>query len=242
MRIEKDMDISTENGKKTIILQTRSLHKYFKSGEKLLRVLRGIDFQLCEGEVVSIVGPSGSGKSTLLHLLGGLDRPTEGDVLMDSLDLNAINGDQLASVRNERIGFIFQFHHLLRDFTALENVMMPLLINRRPKKETKERAVLMLESMGLRDRQHHKPVELSGGEQQRIAVARALVASPVMILADEPTGNLDRETGGELQDMIFRFSQERNISFVIVTHNENFAKKADRVFRLMDGKLHPYMN
>jgi len=227
---------------KKIILQTRSLCRFYQSGETQLRVLRGIDFMLYEGEVVSIVGPSGSGKSTFLHLLGGLDRPTEGSVVMDSLDLNDITEEELASLRNKKIGFIFQFHHLLRDFTALENVMMPLLIGGHTRRDVRPRAEEMLASMGLADRLHHRPVELSGGEQQRVAVARALVGSPVMILADEPTGNLDRENGEDLHDMIFRTCRERNVSFVIVTHNEKFAKKADRIFRLEDGVLQPGIN
>jgi len=228
--------------KRKIVLEIQSLHKYYKSGESLLKVLRGIDFMLYEGEVVSIVGPSGSGKSTLLHLLGGLDSPTEGEVVMDSLDLNNITEEELSSVRNKKIGFIFQFHHLLRDFSALENVMMPLLIGGRARREVKERAAEMLAAMGLSDRAHHRPIELSGGEQQRVAVARALVGSPVMILADEPTGNLDRANGEELHEMIFRVSRDKGVSFVIATHNEKLANKADRIFRLEDGILQPEVN
>jgi lipoprotein-releasing system ATP-binding protein len=228
--------------KRKVILETHSLHKYYKSGETLLKVLRGIDFMLYEGEVVSVVGPSGSGKSTFLHLLGGLDSPTEGDVVMDSLNLNNITEEELSSVRNRKIGFIFQFHHLLRDFTALENVMMPLLISGRARGEVREKAAEMLDTMGLSDRAHHRPIELSGGEQQRVAVARALVGSPVMILADEPTGNLDRANGEELHEMIFDVSREKGVSFVIVTHNEKLAKKADRIFRLEDGILQPENN
>ena len=224
---------------KKVILETRGLHKYYKSGDSLLKVLRGIDFALYEGEVVSVVGPSGSGKSTLLHLLGGLDRPTKGKVLIDSLDLNRLDEEELSSVRNKNIGFIFQFHHLLRDFTALENVMMPLWIGGHTGREVRKKAGTMLESLGLGKRKHHRPIELSGGEQQRVAVARALVSAPVMILADEPTGNLDRNTGEELHEMMFRVSESDGVSFVIVTHNEELAKKANRVFRLVDGNLHP---
>jgi lipoprotein-releasing system ATP-binding protein len=225
-----------------IILETHSLCRFYQSGLSQLRVLRGIDFMLYEGEVVSIVGPSGSGKSTLLHLLGGLDRPTEGSVVMDSLDLNEITEEALSSLRNKKIGFIFQFHHLLRDFTALENVMMPLLIGGHTRREVRRKAEEILASMGLADRFHHKPIELSGGEQQRVAVARALVGSPVMVLADEPTGNLDRVNSEDLHDKIFRISKERNVAFVIVTHNEKFARKADRVFRLEDGLLQTEIN
>ncbi|MFQ6103783.1 MAG: ABC transporter ATP-binding protein [Candidatus Glassbacteria bacterium] len=227
---------------KKVILETIALHKYYKSGDTLLRVLRGIDFVLYQGEVVSVVGPSGSGKSTFLHLLGGIDRPTKGEVLIGSLDLNSLGEEELSSLRNKKIGFIFQFHHLLRDFTALENVMMPLLIGGHPRREVKDKASRILESLGLVDRKDHRPIELSGGEQQRVAVARALVNSPVMILADEPTGNLDRKTGEELHDMIFRFSEDNGVSFVIVTHNEELARKANRIFRLVDGTLHPEAN
>jgi lipoprotein-releasing system ATP-binding protein len=229
-----------ENNK--VVLETRSLHKYYRSGNSLLKVLRGIDFMLHAGEVVSIVGPSGSGKSTFLHLLGGLDRPTEGEVVMDHFNLNSISEEELSSVRNSKIGFIFQFHHLLRDFTALENVMMPLLIGGRSRKQVRDKAAQMLESLGLKDRQHHKPIELSGGEQQRVAVARALVGSPVLILADEPTGNLDRATGEELHEKIFQISRDKGVSFVIVTHNEELARKANRIFKLIDGKLHTDVN
>jgi lipoprotein-releasing system ATP-binding protein len=227
---------------KRIILSATSLHKYYRSGDSLLKVLRGVDFTLYEGEIVSIVGPSGSGKSTFLHLLGGLDRPTEGEIVIDSRDLNLITEEELSAVRNSKIGFIFQFHHLLRDFTALENVMMPLLIAGRPRGEARENAAAMLESMGVADRRNHKPLELSGGEQQRVAVARALIGSPMMVLADEPTGNLDRENSEELHEMMIRISREKKISFVIVTHNENLAGRANRIFRLMDGTLHPQIH
>jgi len=226
------------NGGK-VILETRSLHKYYKSGDSLLEVLRGIDFMLHEGEVVSIVGPSGSGKSTFLHLVGGLDRPTSGEVILDSQNLEELGEEELSAVRNRKIGFVFQFHHLLRDFTALENVMMPLLIAGKSRKEAVERGERMLEAVGLSERSHHKPLELSGGEQQRVAVARALVGEPMVVLADEPTGNLDRPRGEELQEMMFRISREKGVSFVIVTHNEELARKADRILRLVDGKLRP---
>jgi lipoprotein-releasing system ATP-binding protein len=224
-------------GGEKVVLEARALHKYYRSADSLLKVLKGVDFTLHTGEIVSIVGPSGSGKSTLLHLLGGLDKPTKGEVMLDSLDLSQIAEEELARVRNRSIGFVFQFHHLLKDFTALENVMMPLRIGGVREKEARKTAVEILESVGLKARMHHKPLELSGGEQQRVAVSRALVTAPLVVLADEPTGNLDRESGEELQDMIFRMSEEKGVSFVIVTHNEEFARRADRVYRLVDGEL-----
>lgn len=228
---------SIAGGERKVVLEARSLHKYFRSGDTLLKVLRGIDVKIETGEVVSIVGPSGSGKSTFLHLLGGLDRPTKGEVIVDSYQLGKITEDQRAVVRNKCIGFVFQFHHLLRDFTALENVMMPLLIRGKSVNEARDRAEKLLDSVGLSDRAHHKPIELSGGEQQRTAVARALAGSPLVILADEPTGNLDRKSSTELHDMLFRISEEDNTSFVVVTHNEKLARRADRMYRLLDGQL-----
>jgi lipoprotein-releasing system ATP-binding protein len=229
----------TSEGEGTAVLEARSLHRYYRSGESTLKVLRGVDMTIGRGEVVSIVGPSGSGKSTLLHLLGGLDKPTKGEVIVDSRPLDGIGEDERALLRNRCVGFVFQFHHLLRDFSALENVMMPLLIRRRPVREARERAEHLLAAVGLAERIHHKPIELSGGEQQRTAVARSLAGSPLVILADEPTGNLDRETSEELHDMLFRISDEENTSFVVVTHNETLARRADRSFRLFDGRLLP---
>lgn len=236
-QIARDGSRESLRGNGKVVLRAASLHKYYQSADSLIRVLRGVDFTLEGGEVVSIVGPSGSGKSTLLHLLGGLDRPTKGEVWLDSVELSQIPEEELARLRNRKIGFVFQFHHLLKDFTALENVMMPLRIAGAPESKARKTAEGLLESVGLRDRMQHKPLELSGGEQQRVAVSRALVNSPLVVLADEPTGNLDRESGEELQDMIFRLSEEQQVSFVIVTHNEGFARRADRVFRLVDGEL-----
>ncbi len=215
----------TSEGEDGAVLEARDLHRYYRSGESLLRVLRGIDMTVERGEVVSIVGPSGSGKSTLLHLLGGLDRPTKGEVIIDSQKIGEIPEDQRAALRNRCVGFVFQFHHLLRDFSALENVMMPLLIRRKSARQARERAEHLLDCVGLADRTHHKPIELSGGEQQRTAVARSLAGSPLVILADEPTGNLDRASSEELHDMLFRISEQENTSFVIVTHNDALVRR-----------------
>jgi lipoprotein-releasing system ATP-binding protein len=234
--VESNSRRPAQNGDK-VVLEAKGLHKYYRSADSLLKVLRGVDFVLHSGEVVAIVGPSGSGKSTLLHVLGGLDRPTKGEVMLDSLDLSRLGDEELARVRNRRVGFVFQFHHLLKDFSALENVMMPLLIGGVSQRQARKAAEGMFDAVGLRERMHHKPLELSGGEQQRVAVSRALVHSPLVVLADEPTGNLDREHGEELQDLIFRMSEEVGVSFVIVTHNEEFASRADRIYKLVDGEL-----
>jgi len=201
------------------------------------RVLKGIDLEIYQGEILAIVGPSGVGKSTLLHILGALDRPTEGEVYIDSTMIFSMNDDQLAAFRNRTVGFVFQFHHLLPEFTALENVAMPGLIAGKPKNMCFQKASRLLESVGLKERSEHRPSELSGGEQQRVAVARALMNDPKIILADEPSGNLDLKSSKALHDLLWRLSREQNQTIVIVTHNQQLAQKGDRIVELYDGKI-----
>jgi lipoprotein-releasing system ATP-binding protein len=184
-----------------------------------------------------IIGPSGSGKSTLLHLLGGLDRPSSGKVIVDDQDLGVMSEDELAAFRNRTLGFVFQFHHLLPEFTALENVAMPALIRGERLEEARGRAVALLEEVGLSERVEHKPSELSGGEQQRVAVARALMNSPALILADEPSGNLDEENSQKLHQLLADLALKRGLSFLIATHNLDLTKRAHRVLQLVDGRL-----
>jgi lipoprotein-releasing system ATP-binding protein len=207
------------------------------SGPQELRVLDGIDFEIREGEMLAIVGASGVGKSTFLHILGGLDRPTSGKVIYGDVDIFSLAAPELARFRNERVGFIFQFHHLLPEFSAIENVMMPALIRRVDAKAAAETAANMLAAVGLGSRLHHRPGELSGGEQQRVAVARALVLRPDVVLADEPTGNLDSHTGEAIHDLLLSINKQMGITFVIVTHNDKLAIRADRVLRMSDGRL-----
>jgi lipoprotein-releasing system ATP-binding protein len=189
--------------------------------------------------MLAIVGASGVGKSTLLHILGGLERPTSGNVLYGDVDIYGLPADRLARFRNERVGFVFQFHHLLPEFSALENVMMPALIRGDDPGKASRLAVQLLTEVGLEQRGHHRPGELSGGEQQRVAVARALVLGPRVVLADEPTGNLDSQTGEAVHDMIKRLNRELGITFIIVTHNDRLAVRADRIFRMASGQLSP---
>ena len=201
-----------------------------------LKVLKGIDLEVQKNEVVAIVGASGAGKSTLLHILGTLDRPDSGKVLMNEHDIFANNGKALAEFRNRSIGFVFQFHNLLPEFTALENVMMPGLIqNSANEKSVRKRALELLEMFGLGARTDHKPSQLSGGEQQRTAVARALINSPALVLADEPSGNLDSKNAVDLHNLFFRLRKELDQTFIIVTHNDELAKMADRRIELKDG-------
>jgi len=222
------------------LLVARGLKKsYPTGGGGRLEVLRGVDLSTRAGEVVAIVGESGTGKSTLLHLLGALDRPDEGTVLYRGEDIFRKSDEALAKFRNREIGFIFQFHHLLPEFTALENVAMPALIAQQSLAAARPRAMELLEVLGLADRASHRPSELSGGEQQRVAVARALMNEPGLVLADEPTGNLDTRTADRLHHEILRLSREFNYTFVIVTHNLTLAEMVDRVLRLENGLLHP---
>jgi lipoprotein-releasing system ATP-binding protein len=207
------------------------------SGPQELRVLDGINFEIRAGEMLAIVGASGVGKSTFLHILGGLDRPSSGRVFYGEVDVFSLAAADLARFRNERVGFIFQFHHLLPEFSAIENVMMPELIRRADAKAAYEAAANILNDVGLGSRLHHRPGELSGGEQQRVAVARALVLKPDVVLADEPTGNLDTHTGEAIHDLLLSINKQRGVTFVIVTHNDKLAIRADRVLRMEEGKL-----
>jgi lipoprotein-releasing system ATP-binding protein len=220
------------------LLEVRGLRRRFRSGDVgWLDVLAGVHLDLARGEVVAVAGASGSGKSTLLHLLGGLDRPTEGEIVLDGVSYGTLDGDALAALRARKLGFVFQFHHLLREFSALENVMMPLRIAGWDPERARVRARETLAAVGLPDRMTHRPSALSGGEQQRCAVARALVHEPAMVLADEPTGNLDHANGDVVADLLFRLAHERKTAVVLVTHNRQLARRADRVLLLQDGHL-----
>jgi len=207
------------------------------SGSVELPVLDGIDLDIRAGEMLAIVGASGVGKSTFLHIVGGLDRPTSGKVYYGDTDVFGLDNGQLSRFRNERVGFVFQFHHLLPEFSALENVMMPALIQRMDREQAADAAGKILTDVGLEARLHHRPGELSGGEQQRVAVARALMLKPDVVLADEPTGNLDLHTGESVHDLLLQINKQQGITFVIVTHNDKLAVRADRVLRMAEGKL-----
>jgi lipoprotein-releasing system ATP-binding protein len=202
-----------------------------------LTVVKNVSLEIEHGEIVTIVGKSGAGKSTLLHILGTLDRPTAGEVYLNGNLVSSLNDSQLSNFRNQHIGFVFQFHHLLPEFTALENVMMPALIKKMGKKESQLRASELLDYLGLKDRMSHKPSQLSGGEQQRVAVARALMNKPLVIFADEPSGNLDTQTSKELHDLFYQLNKDFKQTFVIVTHNEDLAAMAHRSISMKDGSI-----
>jgi lipoprotein-releasing system ATP-binding protein len=219
-----------------VLVAARELEREYRVGPETVRVLRGVSLEVHAGESVALIGASGVGKSTLLHLLGGLDRPTAGQVLFAGEDMYARSESALARLRRTEIAFIFQFYNLLGEMTALENAMMPALLQRLTAAEARERGAVALHDVGLGDRLAHRPGELSGGEQQRVAIARALVAQPRLVLADEPTGNLDPKTSEVIWELFLRLQAERGLAFVIATHNHDLARKADHGYRLVEGR------
>jgi len=224
------------------LLSVRNLHKSFIEGGEEIKVLRGLDLELKTGERLAVIGESGVGKSTLLHVLGTLDRPTAGQILYQGKEIPMDDEAALAHFRNQEIGFVFQFHYLLPDFTALENVMFPALIQGIEAQRAKREAEQLLEKVGLKDRIHHRPGKLSGGEQQRVAVARSVILQPKLILADEPTGSLDLRIGEEVQDLLFQLNEEKGIALIVATHNREFAAKIGRRVELQSGRLVPLDN
>lgn len=219
------------------LLRVTGLDKSFTWGHQTIEILKGINLEVRQGEFLTMVGASGAGKSTLLHILGTLDRPTRGTVLYDNQDMFQLSEHELAHFRNRRIGFVFQFHHLLPEFTALENACFPGFIQKRPVRQCTEEARELLSEVGLGHRLHHKPGELSGGEQQRVAVARALIQNPDLVLADEPTGNVDSRTGEILFQLLRTFNEQRGTAFIIVTHNEHLSQQSDRLVHMADGRI-----
>ncbi len=215
------------------MIKATNIHKNFGD----LEVLKGVDLTIDKGEIISIVGSSGAGKTTLLQILGTLDRPTKGELFYDNRNITNYSANELADFRNQNVGFVFQFHHLLPEFTALENVIMPALIYGENKKAAEARAIKLLERLKIDERQTHKPSELSGGEQQRVAIARALINDPKVVFADEPSGNLDSVNAKQLHDLFFELRKELQQTFVIVTHNEELAEMCDKTYKMEDGKI-----
>ncbi len=220
-----------------VVIRTRGLEKELPLGSYTIRALRGVDLDIYAGEMVGIVGPSGSGKSTLLGLIGGLDTPTRGRIEIDGVDITRMSEDQLTEIRNEKIGFIFQFFNLIPTLTALENVSLPVQFARKRQFHPEKRAKELLTMLGMKDRMRHRPAELSGGQQQRVAIARALANNPPLILADEPTGNLDTESGAMVMDTLETIRRDSGTTVVIVTHDPQLARRADRIITLVDGQI-----
>ena len=219
------------------MIQVENLNKTFLKDGLKIEVLRGLNLHIATGESLAVVGVSGSGKSTLIHILGTLDHPTSGTILFDGVDVFTWPEQRLSDFRNRKIGFVFQFHNLLPEFNALENTMMPALIRRIPKAEARRKAAVILNEVGLGDRMTHKPGELSGGEQQRVAIARALILEPEILLADEPTGNLDTETGKKIEEILMTLNRSKQITLVVVTHNESLASRMSQQIGLRDGRI-----
>jgi len=219
------------------LLIARDITKSFNTNGQHLHILNGINLTIYKGEMIAVMGASGVGKSTLLNILGTLDRPTSGEVIFEGADIFGKSDEELAYLRNKRIGFVFQFHHLLPEFTALENTLFPAMILKMNRREALDIAEKNLANVGLRERMTHRPGELSGGEQQRVAIARALMTSPDIILADEPTGNLDSHTGEDVYTLLKKINQEYGTTFVVVTHNEKIAAQADRILKMVDGQI-----
>lgn len=221
----------------TALLSCQNVSKFYQEGTQQTEVLKQVSFSMQPSELVAIVGSSGSGKSTLLHTLGGLDQPSSGEVFIKGQSLQQMSPNALAKLRNQYLGFVYQFHHLMADFTALENVMMPMLIGQQNKTEAQDRAEQILSAVGLQHRISHRPSALSGGERQRVAIARALVNNPALVLADEPTGNLDHKTTESIFELIQQLNQEKQIAFLLVTHDLNLAEKLNRRLIMQDGVL-----
>jgi putative ABC transport system ATP-binding protein len=219
------------------VLEALSVHKQYRMGEQSVDALKSVDFMVREGEFVAIMGPSGSGKSTLLHLLGGLDKPSDGEVILAGKKLSVLSDRQITLVRRHAIGFVFQFFNLLPTLTAEENILLPLVIDGKKQRDYRERLDTLLKMVGLADRRKHKPDQLSGGEQQRVAIARALITQPAILLADEPTGNLDSRTGTAIMELLLRSCKEMNQSTIVVTHDPRAASYADRIVLLRDGLI-----
>ncbi len=219
------------------VLQAVNICKKFTEANNEITILKDVSFSLHQSEMAAIIGTSGSGKSTLLHILGGLDSPTAGDVIIDNVSLTSLSTDEVARFRNQKLGFVYQFHHLMSDFTALENVMMPLLIAGVSKKEAIEKSELLLEKVGLKDRLKNIPSALSGGERQRVAIARSLINDPKIVLADEPTGNLDQKNSMAIFDLLCELNQEHKTAFLLVTHDNALAQKMDKIFTMQSGNI-----
>jgi lipoprotein-releasing system ATP-binding protein len=220
------------------MLETVNLFKEYRIGSNVLEVLKGINLIVNKGEILGVVGPSGAGKSTLLHLLGGLDEPTKGKVILEGQDISELSDKQCAQLRNSRFGFVFQFYHLLAEFSAIENVMLPAILkNKKGRKKIREKALDILKKCGLFERLHHRPSELSGGEQQRVAISRSLINMPQILFCDEPTGNLDTETGLQIKNLLWQLNKEYKMTLIIVTHAQELVEGATRVIYLKDGRV-----